>query len=123
MAEIPKDRKLELLSEKPIEELTHEQIAELIPFELEKLGKLGVNPGQIAFDMFQMNCQIQSLMELVLTKEIATEDECNEIFSKKSLRTLREVREAVSANVVRNKITEGIHIKMPDDIIPGNGGI
>lgn len=121
MANIPENRKLDLLSEKEIDELTPEDILKLIPYELEKWNTLQMSPQNVIMDIFKMNNQMMALSAFLVQKGLATEEEINILFRKETYKNLREIRTTHQGEILKNKLLQGVHFQIPEDIAGGSG--
>jgi cell division protein FtsI/penicillin-binding protein 2 len=95
------------------EQLTIDEWNTLIEYEERKWERVGMTPNAIGVDHFTSNLQLLAVMDFLVEKGIMTEEEFDKKFLKKKYETLKEIRENIQGEILKQRLTQGIHQPLP----------
>lgn len=118
MTDLSKEAKIELLMKKPVDELTDEQVSEILETETQKFTSLGV---ELTFDLLRMSQLEQVIVDVLIEAGLTTREDIDALFRRKIVSKMREIREQGESMLTRAKIMHGVHTKISE--IKPLGGI
>lgn len=100
------EARMELLMDKDVNELTDEELKEVVPYMAEVFNGLGV---QVDFDPLSMNALIHALVEIVVGSGALTQPEMDEEFRRQRFAQLKNIIKGAREAKIRAQIMTGVH--------------
>jgi len=112
MSEQLTPEELVLLAEKDIDELTNEELEQLMPYEIALWAQNGLpQPTGLRMDV-----QIQVILRVLTDKGYVTEEEMQLTFIRTLYRRHVEIRKEIQSELIKQRVLQGVQIAVPGDM-------